>query len=81
MRPHETLGEWLAHFGLSRLEGAFRDNGIDLDILTSLTDDDLKELGLSIGDRKRVLAALSGLAAASTPGSAKPALPAEAERR
>jgi len=81
MEPHETLKEWLTHFGLSRLEGTFRDNGIDLDVLASLTDDDLRELGLNIGDRKRVLAALSRPAAPST--STNPALPAqsEAERR
>jgi hypothetical protein len=57
------MEEWLARFGLSRLEAAFRDNGIDLDVVASLSDGDLKELGLSVGDRKRVLAAVSAHAA------------------
>ena len=80
------MEEWLARFGLSRLEAAFRDNGIDLDVVASLSDGDLKELGLSVGDRKRVLAAVSAHAAPAAPSAAttpEPALPphAEAERR
>ena len=83
MTPHASLEVWLAHFGLSRLEAIFRDNGIDLDILASLTDDDLRELGLSFGDRRRVLTAV--LASGAPPASAvpQPVAPAhaEAERR
>ncbi len=59
MSAPETIVEWLARLGLSRLEAAFLENGIDLDVLPSLTDDDLRELGLTLGDRKRVRAALS----------------------
>jgi hypothetical protein len=62
-RTIETIGEWLACFGLSRLEATFRENCIDIDIMASLTDDDLRELGLTVGDRKRVLAAVSAPAA------------------
>jgi class 3 adenylate cyclase len=83
MSPHASLEEWLAHFGLSRLEAIFRDNGIDLDILASLTDDDLRNLGFSFGDRRRVLTAVSASAAlpgAAVPQSAAPAH-ADAERR
>ena len=83
MSPHASLEEWLAHFGLSRLEAIFRDNGIDLDILASLTDDDLRKLGFSFGDRRRVLTAV--LASVAPPASSvpQPAAPAhaEAERR
>jgi class 3 adenylate cyclase len=81
-----TLGEWLARIGLARLEMTFRDNGIDLDVISSLTDDDLKELGLTLGDRKRVLAALSAPPQASAPAAVArpeptPGPQAEAERR
>jgi class 3 adenylate cyclase/predicted ATPase len=54
-----TMGEWLTRFGLARLEATFRENGIDLDVIASLSDSDLKEIGLTVGDRKRVLAAVS----------------------
>jgi class 3 adenylate cyclase/predicted ATPase len=86
MSASTTIDEWLARFGLSRLEATFRDNGIDLDVVASLSDDDLRELGLTIGDRKRVLAAVSASAAPATLPSAtalQPASPphATAERR
>ena len=62
MSSPETLAEWLAQVELGRLESTFRDNGIDLDVVRSLTDSDLKELGLTLGDRKRVLAAAAMIA-------------------
>ena len=86
MSASVTIEEWLARFGLSRLAATFRNNGIDLDVVASLGDDDLKELGLTIGDRKRVLAAVSASAApvtlppASLPPPASPPH-AAAERR
>src|SRR4030088_2251248 len=86
MSASTTIDEWLARFGLSRLEASFRDNGVDLDVVASLSDDDLRDLGLTIGDRKRVLAAVSSSAAPATPPSvpvSQPASPphAVAERR
>jgi hypothetical protein len=35
-------------------------NDIDLDVLPDLSDDDLKELGLSLGHRRKLLRAISG---------------------
>ena len=75
MTTPTTLEDWLARSGLSRLAAAFHANGIGLDIVRSLTDDDLKELGLSIGDRKRVLAAIAALEQAAPPP------PTEGEQR
>jgi class 3 adenylate cyclase len=82
MRASVTIEGWLARFGLSRLAATFRDNGIDLDVMASLGDDDLRELGLTIGDRKRVLAAVSASAGSAT-APPQPASPpsAAAERR
>ena len=56
-----TLEEWLARARLSRLAPTFHANGIGLDVVRSLTSGDLEELGLSIGDRKRVIAAIADL--------------------
>ena len=70
MSTPTTIEEWLARVDLSRLAATFRDNGIDLDVVAQLGDDDLRELGLTIGDRKRVLAAVSSLAAVLPPTAA-----------
>jgi hypothetical protein len=39
--------EWLRQLGFEQYEPAFRENGIDADLLPSLTVDDLKDLGIS----------------------------------
>ena len=54
----EDIAQWLDGLRLGRYAQAFAEHGIDLDILPSLTDDDLKELGLNLGDRRRVQRAL-----------------------
>ena len=41
---------------------ALRANDIDLEILPDLSDEDLKELGLSLGHRRRLLRAIGELA-------------------
>ena len=82
MSSPETIEQWLSRFDLSRLEALFREHAIDLDIVTSLGDDDLKELGLAIGDRKRVLAAVAASIADSPPArQAVRSPPSSAERR
>ena len=45
---------WLAQQGLGHHAEAFAENGIAGDVLPDLTDADLKELGLNLGDRKRL---------------------------
>src|SRR5690242_18251596 len=49
--------DWLAAVGLGKHADALERHVIDLDQLGDLTDTDLQELGLSIGDRKRFLRA------------------------
>ena len=53
------VGSWLARLGLAKYADVFAQNEIDLDALRHLSDDDLKELGLPIGPRRKVLAGLS----------------------
>ena len=52
---------WLRSLGLGRYESAFHDNAIDADVLADLTDGDLAQLGVNLGDRKRLLKAIAGL--------------------
>ena len=60
------VGGWLGTLGLGQYEALFRANEIDADILPELTEVDLEKLGLPLGHRKRLLRAISSLAAAET---------------
>ncbi len=53
------LEAWLSQHQLLRLLPLFQLNAIDMDVLTELDAADLTELGLPLGDRKRVLKALA----------------------
>ena len=55
------FGTWLAEIGLGRYDAVFASNGIDFDVIRSLSDADLRELGLALGDRKRLLQAVAKL--------------------
>ncbi len=82
---------WLRSIGLGDRVTVFRDQGITLDQVTDLTDQDLRELGLTIGDRIRFRNAVKALApkpapnadiAAASRGDVAPVLEAmQAERR
>src|ERR1700758_935189 len=60
------VGTWLKSLGLGQYEALFRASDIDADILPELTEVDLEKLGVPLGHRKRLLRAISGLAAAET---------------
>ncbi|HXV24921.1 MAG TPA: AAA family ATPase [Alphaproteobacteria bacterium] len=55
------IASWLARLGLEKYIEAFTANEIDYDALRHLTDEDLKELGLPIGPRRKIMAAISAL--------------------
>src|SRR5271165_4720404 len=67
------VGDWLRSFGLSQYEALFRQNDIDAEVFSELTDGDLEKLGVSFGHRKRLLKAIAILG--STETAAKPATP------
>src|SRR5499427_8421729 len=78
------VGGWLRGLGLGQYEALFRASEIDADILPELTDADLEKLGVPLGHRKRLLRAISGLAAADTlaaPAAATGAKPHDAAER
>ena len=53
------IGEWLRGLSLQSYEQTFRDNGIDLEVLSHLTVDDLKEIGVeAVGHRRKILDAI-----------------------
>ena len=53
--------KWLADLGLSQYAPAFSENLIDFEVLPDLTEDDLRELGLPMGPRKKLLKAITAL--------------------
>ncbi|HZZ23318.1 MAG TPA: adenylate/guanylate cyclase domain-containing protein [Roseiarcus sp.] len=67
------VGGWLRSLGLSQYETLFRQNDIDAEVLSELTDGDLEKFGVSFGHRKRLLKAIASLG--STEAAAKPANP------
>src|SRR6266511_969257 len=78
------IAEWLASIGLSEYAQRFADNAIDLSVIRDLTEQDLKDLGVLLGHRRRILRAiaeLDGVAPAPTGTAAEPALRDEPERR
>ena len=58
------VGDWLRSLGLGQYETLFRQNDIDAEVMSDLTDGDLEKLGVSLGHRKRLLKAIASLAAA-----------------
>src|SRR5262245_54025328 len=59
------VGGWLRNLGLERYEPAFIENAIAFDVLPELTEGDLEKLGMPLGDRKRIIKAIKGMAGAS----------------
>jgi class 3 adenylate cyclase len=56
------LKAWLTELGFEEHAEVFSENGIDADLLLELTNEDLKELGVTrLADRKRMLGAIAKL--------------------
>jgi class 3 adenylate cyclase len=56
------LRGWLRSLGLEKYEAAFRENEIDDKVLPSLTQEDLKEIGVGpVGHRRKLLEAIAAL--------------------
>ena len=54
--------DWLRALGLEQYEAAFRENAVDVELLPSVTADDLKDLGVTlVGHRRRLLEAIAAL--------------------
>jgi predicted ATPase len=74
-----TIAEWLTAIGMSEYAARFAENRIDISVLRGLNDEDLKELGVMLGDRRKMMRAileLAGDAPAISHAQAWAALPA-----
>lgn len=61
------LRDWMQKNNLEQYADAFEANDIDLDILADLDDNDLAQLGLSLGNRRRLLKAIAAHNADAAP--------------
>src|SRR5258708_3301259 len=69
------IARWLDGLGLGKYAAAFADAEIDLAAVPHLTDDDLKQLHLPLGPRRKVLAAAATAVTNSSPLSPDPSIP------
>ncbi|SLN71292.1 adenylate/guanylate cyclase domain-containing protein [Oceanibacterium hippocampi] len=72
-----NVGNWLAGLGLEQYAEAFAANGVDLDLLPELTNEDLKDLGVvRLMDRKTILKAIASLSESDDKFADGPTAPA-----
>jgi class 3 adenylate cyclase/predicted ATPase len=70
-----NLADWLQSLGLERYVAAFRENEIDETVLTSLTAEDLEDLGVKVvGHRRKLLDAIALLRGNKTAKASSPLL-------
>jgi SAM domain (Sterile alpha motif) len=67
----QQIADWLEKLGLSEYAQRFAENDIDASVLPHLTDHSLKELGVSLGHRLKILAAIKALPRRRTSGRRK----------
>src|SRR6516162_7777463 len=84
----QQIADWLKELGMSEYAEKFAENDIDVAILPDLTDQHLKDLGVSLGHRLKMLRAIRDLSGApiagtapSAPAATRPTQRDEAERR
>ena len=81
----QQIADWLEKLGMSEYADRFAKNDVDTSVLRHLTDQDLRELGVSLGHRRRMLAAIAEFAgseqASPQPASTEPKAQETAERR
>jgi predicted ATPase/class 3 adenylate cyclase len=80
-----AISAWLDKLGLGSYAAVFVENAIDIDVLPNLDETDLEKLGVALGDRKRILRAVTALTG-GWPSQANalataPVQPSESERR
>src|ERR1700694_4702085 len=68
----QQIAEWLKTLGMSEHAKCFAENRIDFSVLPELTDQHLKDLGLPLGDRLKMLRAIRELSSPVSPPPPQP---------
>jgi class 3 adenylate cyclase len=73
----QQIANWLGQLGLGQYAERFTENEIDVSVLRLLTDQDLKDIGIPLGHRRKILAAIAELSNApmAAPIAASPVSP------
>ena len=61
----QQIADWLEKLNLGQYAQRFAENDIDVSVLRHLTDADLEKIGVSLGHRRKILAAIAELPGAS----------------
>jgi hypothetical protein len=82
----QQIADWLEKLNLGQYAQRFAENDIDVSVLPHLTDADLEKIGVSLGHRRKMLAAIAELPGASpskheTVRGPEPKIQDTAERR
>ena len=82
----QQIADWLQTLGLGQYAQRFAENDIDVSVLHHLTDADLEKIGVSLGHRRKIFAAIAELPGASpskheTVRGPEPKIQDTAERR
>ncbi len=78
----QQIADWLKKLGMSEYAERFVENKIDVAVLPLLADEDLKEIGIPLGHRRKILAAINqGTRATQPTPGAEPAPIAEPKGR
>src|SRR5215831_3531097 len=70
----QQIADWLENLGMSEYLQRFAENGIEIEALPHLTDQDLKDIGVLLGHRRVMLAAIGKLTGAA-PATPEPSAP------
>ena len=62
----QPIADWLKKLGMSECAQRFADNDIDASVLRDLTDQDLKDIGVALGHRRKLLRAIAETVASTT---------------
>ena len=73
--PPSAFARWLATYDLSEFQQALERERVDLESVQFLSDADLKEIGLPLGPRRRMLSAVAQLQDCETSASASQSQP------
>jgi predicted ATPase/class 3 adenylate cyclase len=57
----KDIAQWLRNLGIEKYVELFVRNDIDLEVLPHLSDEDLEDLGLTLGARRKILTQIAGI--------------------
>src|SRR3984893_17589677 len=72
----QQVADWLEKLGLGQYAQRFAENDISFSVLPDLTDQDLKEIGVSLGHRRQLLREIANLGQSAVAPASAPSVTA-----